>query len=448
MLGGGARFRTVQIDAALPLLHGRNGEDGTVQGAFELAGIPVVGCGAECSALCMDKRLAHVVAGAAGVPAPRSVLVRKREFECAGAPDGAASVGFPCFVKPVRSGSSIGISLVERTSELEAALELAFERDDEALVEERVDGAQVGVAVLERREELVCGEPDEIELAGGFFDFHEKYSLETSSIHVPARIPAPDRERGPGACPACVPCPRLPRVRAGRLLPRRGRPRPLQRGEHDPRVHGAQQVPDDDGGGRVDVRARRERDPRRGGAPMNARNAPVGGSLMLVNAAHPVPASALPERLERVRGVNGDIPLERTAARALRGLVSAVGGDGLVLAVSGFRSRGEQAAIWDEAVAENGVAFARSYVARPGCSEHETGLAVDVTLATEPYDFDPAELPGRGNRPRVQEERCPVRLHRALSRGGGARDGHRRRTLALPLRRGARAGYRAARPPP
>ena len=75
MLGGRRPLRTVQIDAALPLLHGRNGEDGTVQGAFELAGIPVVGCGAECSALCMDKRLAHVVAGAGGVPAPSWVLV-------------------------------------------------------------------------------------------------------------------------------------------------------------------------------------------------------------------------------------------------------------------------------------------------------------------------------------------------------------------------------------
>lgn len=195
MLGGRRPFRAVQLDAALPLLHGKNGEDGTVQGAFELAGIPVIGCGAECSALCMDKRIAHAVAGAVGVPAPRSVLVRKREFERAGVPDGASSVGFPCFVKPVRSGSSIGISLVERTSELKAALELAFERDDEALVEERVEGSEVGVAVLERREELVCGEPDEIELAGGFFDFHEKYSLETSSIHVPARIPARERAR-------------------------------------------------------------------------------------------------------------------------------------------------------------------------------------------------------------------------------------------------------------
>lgn len=129
---------------------------------------------------------------------------------------------------------------------------------------------------------------------------------------------------------------------------------------------------------------------------MNGRNAPIGRSLMLVNAAHPVPASALPERLERVRGVNGDIPLEPVAARALRGLVSAVGGDGLVLAVSGFRGRGEQTAIWDEAVAENGVAFARSYVARPGCSEHETGLAVDVTLATEPYDFIRPSFPDEG----------------------------------------------------
>ena len=129
---------------------------------------------------------------------------------------------------------------------------------------------------------------------------------------------------------------------------------------------------------------------------MNGRNAPVGRSLMLVNAAHPVPASALSERLERVRGVSGDIPLEPVAARALRGLVSAVGGDGLVLAVSGFRGRGEQAAIWDEAVAENGVAFARSYVARPGCSEHETGLAVDVTLATEPYDFIRPSFPDEG----------------------------------------------------
>lgn len=193
LLAGRSPLRAVQLDAALPLLHGKNGEDGTVQGAFELAGIPVVGCGAECSAICMDKRLAHLVAEAAGVPAPRSFLVRKQDFERTGAPDGASSVGFPCLVKPVRSGSSIGISLVGSASGLDAALRLAFECDDEALVEECIEGFEVGVAVLERRGELVCGEPDEIEISGGFFDFHEKYSLETSSIHVPARIPAPER---------------------------------------------------------------------------------------------------------------------------------------------------------------------------------------------------------------------------------------------------------------
>ena len=194
LLEGANALRVVRLDAALPLLHGKNGEDGTVQGAFELSGIPVIGCGAECSALCMDKRLAHVVAGAAGVPSPHSVLVIRQDFERAGVPSDAASVGFPCFVKPVRAGSSIGISLVERASELETALRLAFEHDDEAIVEEHVKGSEVGVAVVERRGELLCGEPDEIELAGGFFDFHEKYSLETSSIHVPARISKEERD--------------------------------------------------------------------------------------------------------------------------------------------------------------------------------------------------------------------------------------------------------------
>ena len=129
---------------------------------------------------------------------------------------------------------------------------------------------------------------------------------------------------------------------------------------------------------------------------MSERIVPLGYSLFLVNAAHPMPAQPLSAQLEQVPGTNGAVLLERTAARALRGLVSSAGGDGLVLAVSGFRSREEQAAIWDEAVAENGVAFARSYVARPGCSEHETGLAVDVTLATEPYDFIRPSFPAEG----------------------------------------------------
>lgn len=195
LLGGPRPLEALRLDAALPLLHGRNGEDGTVQGALELAGIPVVGCGAECSAVCMDKRLAHVVAGAVGVPCARSVVVDRRSYERAGLPAAVRGLALPAFVKPVRSGSSIGVSLVGEPAGLEGAVRLALEHDDEALVEERVSGSEVGVAVLERDGELVCGEPDEIELAGGFFDYHEKYTLETSRIHVPARISPAERER-------------------------------------------------------------------------------------------------------------------------------------------------------------------------------------------------------------------------------------------------------------
>lgn len=181
-------------DAALPLLHGKNGEDGTVQGAFELAGIPVIGCGAECSALCMDKRLTHVVAAAAGVGAARSVVLERRLHEGRCLPLAVRDLDYPVFVKPVRAGSSIGITLVEGPEGLDGAVRAAFAHDDEVLVEERVEGFEVGVAVLEVGGELVCGEPDQIELAAGFFDFHEKYSLETSSIRVPAAISPEERD--------------------------------------------------------------------------------------------------------------------------------------------------------------------------------------------------------------------------------------------------------------
>lgn len=194
LLDGRRPGEVVRVDAALPLLHGKNGEDGTVQGAFELAGIPVIGCGAECSALCMDKRLTHVVAAAAGVGAARSVVLERRLHEGRCLPLAVRDLDYPVFVKPVRAGSSIGITLVEGPEGLNGAVRAAFAHDDEVLVEERVEGFEVGVAVLEVGGELVCGEPDQIELAAGFFDFHEKYSLETSSIRVPAAISPEERD--------------------------------------------------------------------------------------------------------------------------------------------------------------------------------------------------------------------------------------------------------------
>ena len=167
-------------------LHGKNGEDGTVQGLLELAGIPVVGCGTVASALCMDKDRAHKLASLAGVAVPASLVLNLGEDPQA-AVDFARQTGYPLFVKPVKAGSSYGISQIHQEEELRPALDLAFQYDNQVILEETIPGFEVGCAVIGTRE-LLVGEIDEIELSGGFFDFTEKYTLKTSAIHVPARV--------------------------------------------------------------------------------------------------------------------------------------------------------------------------------------------------------------------------------------------------------------------
>ena len=179
---------TESYDAVFPVLHGRNGEDGTVQGLFELAGAPLVGCGTLSSALCMDKNRAHRLAAMAGIDVPKSFAfgpeADTKEIErCAGL------LGWPLFVKPVRAGSSFGISRATAPGELSAAVKQAFLYDNEILLEEAIDGFEVGCAVLGNATVLI-GAVDEVELAQGFFDYTEKYTLKTSVIHCPARIPA------------------------------------------------------------------------------------------------------------------------------------------------------------------------------------------------------------------------------------------------------------------
>lgn len=177
----------LSFDAAFPVLHGKNGEDGTLQGLLELAGIPVIGCGTLSSALCMDKDRAHKLAALAGVKVPRSAVFRRGAgmdmIQAA-----AAELGYPLFVKPVRAGSSFGITRVTGPEGLDGAVAVAFSNDRELLLEEAVPGFEVGCAVL-GTDELTVGAVDEIELSQGFFDFEEKYTLKTSAIHCPARIP-------------------------------------------------------------------------------------------------------------------------------------------------------------------------------------------------------------------------------------------------------------------
>lgn len=182
------KIRETHIDAVFPVLHGKNGEDGTVQGMFELAGIPVVGCGVLSSALCMDKDRAHKLVQAAGISVPQS-FVLQGGGDAETAIRQAERIGYPLFVKPVGAGSSYGITKVTGRNQLPEALKLAFSYDSTVIVEECISGFEVGCAVLEN-DGFVVGEVDEIELEKGFFDFTEKYTLKTSSIHVPARISA------------------------------------------------------------------------------------------------------------------------------------------------------------------------------------------------------------------------------------------------------------------
>ncbi len=183
----------IKIDLAFPVLHGKNGEDGTLQGLFELAGIPVVGCGTLSSALCMDKDRAHIVVQAMGIAVPKGITLKQWEQQEALLKIDK-DLTYPLFVKPIRSGSSFGITKVSEKAQLEKAVENAFQYDDEVIVEEAIDGFEVGCAVL-GKDELMVGRVDEIELSGGFFDFTEKYTLQSSKIHMPARIDKDTQQR-------------------------------------------------------------------------------------------------------------------------------------------------------------------------------------------------------------------------------------------------------------
>lgn len=193
----GNNVQQLSLSAALPILHGKNGEDGTLQGALELAGIPCIGCGVLCSALCMDKDMAHRAAASVGVKVPASAVFHNPPDEAA-LFAAASKLSYPLFVKPMRAGSSFGITKVLRKEDLHSAVEEAFLYDNIILLEEMIEGFEVGCAVLGRNpafskahcfgSDLIIGKVDEIELAEGYFDFTEKYQLLTSKIHVPARL--------------------------------------------------------------------------------------------------------------------------------------------------------------------------------------------------------------------------------------------------------------------
>jgi D-alanine-D-alanine ligase len=177
------------IDVAFLALHGRYGEDGTLQGLLDLLGIPYVGSGTLSSALAMDKVMAKKVLAADGLPVPAGTVVERAAFRQRPAEEAAraASQGLPAIVKPVAQGSSVGLSLVETAEGMGEALERALVHDARALVEERLLGTEITVGVIGNRE-LEALPVVEIVSKHALFDYQSKYDPALSDEVCPARI--------------------------------------------------------------------------------------------------------------------------------------------------------------------------------------------------------------------------------------------------------------------
>jgi D-alanine--D-alanine ligase len=197
------------VDVVLPVLHGPFGEDGTIQGLLEMAGVPYVGAGVLASAVSMDKEYMKIIFQAKGLPVGPHVVVHERDWPAEDADDGAwlqadperkrvsdaiAELGWPLFVKPARGGSSIGTSKASDMAQLHAAIRAARAYDPKVIVEAAIEGREIECSVLEGRN---GGPPDtslpgQLLIEGGeeFWDFEAKYLDGASGMAIPAPIPA------------------------------------------------------------------------------------------------------------------------------------------------------------------------------------------------------------------------------------------------------------------
>jgi D-alanine-D-alanine ligase len=176
------------VDVVLPILHGPFGEDGTVQGLLELAGVAYVGAGVAASALCMDKDLFKKVLRDSGIPVARHVALRTGDAV-------ENPFGFPCFVKPARLGSSVGISKAHDQTELDDAILLAFRHDDKILIEEFQEGIEVEVGVLGNREPIASLPGQIVPLGHEWYDYASKYDEGGMKLVIPPDLPEDVIER-------------------------------------------------------------------------------------------------------------------------------------------------------------------------------------------------------------------------------------------------------------
>ncbi len=202
-LGDGILYRTQalaslrRVDVVFPLIHGVNGEDGTLQGLLELAGVPYVGAGVAASAIGMDKAIQKTIFRQHDLLLPDDTVIVASEWHkdrLSAARRIEATISYPCFVKPANGGSSIGTSKARSREDLEEALAEAFKYDRKALVEEAIESRQVEVAVL-GNDEPEASPVGEITFRGEFYDYQAKYEDPTTQLHIPADIPPATADR-------------------------------------------------------------------------------------------------------------------------------------------------------------------------------------------------------------------------------------------------------------
>ena len=185
------KYETINLDVVIPALHGKNGEDGTIQGLFKLAKIPFVGCDVLGACCCMDKIVTNTVLAANGISKPKYHWFYEYEFKndpekCMD--DTEKVIGkYPMFVKPSNAGSSVGVSKASNREELKNAIEIAAKEDDRILIEEGIVGKEVECAVL-GNENPIASVPGEIAPSNDFYDYEAKYINGTSELFIPARV--------------------------------------------------------------------------------------------------------------------------------------------------------------------------------------------------------------------------------------------------------------------
>ena len=191
----GGKVKLIPIDLAFPVLHGKYGEDGTIQGLFELAQIPYVGNGVLSSSISMDKAFTKIIAKNAKIPQAKYVEVHSEDLKRikTTASKIEKKLGYPCFVKPANAGSSVGITQAHNKEELMEGLKVAAVHDSKIVVEEGIVGREIECAVLGNRGHVEASCVGEIFSAGEFYDYDAKYNNAESKTVVPAEI-SPEKQ--------------------------------------------------------------------------------------------------------------------------------------------------------------------------------------------------------------------------------------------------------------